>query len=131
MPQRVMVRAIPWAWSALWVACFACGTDDILFHTTTTSTTGAATTTAGSSGGAGAGGGGGAVTLPVIIHELAEGEMSEASAYYAQARVGLGDAPDRDVTVEIHLGAAARRGAMGGLVRGRRRSPGVISGFRQ
>jgi len=32
------------------------------------------------------------VTLPVIFHQLAESEMNEASAYYAQARPGLGDA---------------------------------------
>jgi plasmid stabilization system protein ParE len=32
------------------------------------------------------------VTLPVIFHDLAEGELNEAAAYYAQARPGLGDA---------------------------------------
>jgi toxin ParE1/3/4 len=32
------------------------------------------------------------VTLPVIFHELAEGELNEAAAYYAHARPGLGDA---------------------------------------
>ena len=32
------------------------------------------------------------MTLPVIFHQLAESEMNEASAYYAQARPGLGDA---------------------------------------
>jgi plasmid stabilization system protein ParE len=32
------------------------------------------------------------VTLPVIFHELAENELNEAAAYYAQARPGLGDA---------------------------------------
>ena len=30
--------------------------------------------------------------LPVIFHELAEGELHEASAYYAQARPGLREA---------------------------------------
>lgn len=32
------------------------------------------------------------MTLPVIFHELAEDELNEAAAYYAQARPGLGDA---------------------------------------
>lgn len=32
------------------------------------------------------------MTLPVIFHELAENELNEAAAYYAQARPGLGDA---------------------------------------
>lgn len=32
------------------------------------------------------------MTLPVIFHELAESELNEASAYYARARPGLGDA---------------------------------------
>ena len=32
------------------------------------------------------------MTLPVIFHELAEGELNEAAAYYAHARPGLGDA---------------------------------------
>lgn len=32
------------------------------------------------------------MTLPVIFHELAESELNEASAYYASARPGLGDA---------------------------------------
>jgi plasmid stabilization system protein ParE len=30
--------------------------------------------------------------LPVIFHELAVSELNEASAYYAQARRGLGEA---------------------------------------
>jgi toxin ParE1/3/4 len=32
------------------------------------------------------------VTLPVIFHELAEGELNEAAAFYSRARPGLGDA---------------------------------------
>ena len=32
------------------------------------------------------------MTLPVIFHELAENELNEAAAYYAQARPGLGEA---------------------------------------
>lgn len=32
------------------------------------------------------------VTLPIIFHNLAEDELNEASAYYAKARPGLGDA---------------------------------------
>jgi toxin ParE1/3/4 len=32
------------------------------------------------------------VTLPVIFHELAEGELNEAAAFYARARPGLGEA---------------------------------------
>lgn len=32
------------------------------------------------------------MTLPVIFHDLAEEELNEAAAYYAQARPGLGDA---------------------------------------
>jgi plasmid stabilization system protein ParE len=32
------------------------------------------------------------VTLPVVFHELAEGELNEAAAYYEHARPGLGSA---------------------------------------
>ncbi|WP_437625568.1 hypothetical protein [Sorangium sp. So ce1151] len=32
------------------------------------------------------------MTLPVVVHELAEVELNEAAAYYARARPGLGDA---------------------------------------
>jgi len=32
------------------------------------------------------------VSLRVVFHELAEEELNEAAAYYAQARPGLGDA---------------------------------------
>ena len=32
------------------------------------------------------------MTLPVIFHELAESELNEAAEYYAQARLGLGEA---------------------------------------
>ena len=32
------------------------------------------------------------MTLPVVFHDLAEEELNEAAAYYAQARPGLGDA---------------------------------------
>ncbi len=32
------------------------------------------------------------MTLSVIFHELAETELNEAAAYYAQARPGLGNA---------------------------------------
>jgi plasmid stabilization system protein ParE len=32
------------------------------------------------------------VSLPVTFHELAEEELNEAAAYYAEARPGLGEA---------------------------------------
>lgn len=32
------------------------------------------------------------MTLPIIFHELAEAELNEGAAYYAQARPGLGEA---------------------------------------
>ena len=32
------------------------------------------------------------MTLPVVFHDLAEEELNEAAAYYAQARPGLGEA---------------------------------------
>ena len=32
------------------------------------------------------------MTLPVVLHELAEAELNEAAAYYARARPGLGEA---------------------------------------
>lgn len=32
------------------------------------------------------------MTYPVIFHDLAEGELNEAAAFYARARPGLGDA---------------------------------------
>lgn len=41
--------------------------------------------------------------LPVIFHELAAGELNEASAYYAQARPGLGEA----FIVEVEQAVAA------------------------
>ena len=32
------------------------------------------------------------MTVPIIFHRLAEDELNEAAAYYAQSRPGLGDA---------------------------------------
>lgn len=32
------------------------------------------------------------MSLPVVFHELAEEELNEAAAYYAEARPGLGEA---------------------------------------
>lgn len=32
------------------------------------------------------------MSLPVVFHELAEGELNEAAAHYAEARPGLGEA---------------------------------------
>jgi len=47
------------------------------------------------------------VTLPVIFHELAEDELNEAAAYYAQARPGLGDAFVAEVQNAVDALAAA------------------------
>jgi plasmid stabilization system protein ParE len=47
------------------------------------------------------------VTLPVIFHDLAEGELNEAAAYYAQARPGLGDAFIKEVQRAVESLAAA------------------------
>jgi hypothetical protein len=47
------------------------------------------------------------VTLPVIFHELAEGELNEAAAFYARARPGLGDAFVAEVQHTVDALAAA------------------------
>jgi toxin ParE1/3/4 len=47
------------------------------------------------------------VTLPVIFHELADGELNEAAAYYAHARPGLGDAFVAEVQHAVDLLAAS------------------------
>ena len=47
------------------------------------------------------------MTLPVIFHELAEDELNEAAAYYAQARPGLGDAFVAEVQNAVDALAAA------------------------
>ncbi len=47
------------------------------------------------------------MTVPVIFHELAEDELNEAAAYYAQARPGLGDAFVAEVQNAVDALAAA------------------------
>jgi len=50
--------------------------------------------------------------LPVVFHELAESELNEASAYYTQARPGLGDAFIAEVERAVAaLAASPRAGA--------------------
>ena len=46
------------------------------------------------------------MTHPIIFHELAENEMSEAAVYYAHARPGLGDAFIAEVRYAVDLVAA-------------------------
>jgi plasmid stabilization system protein ParE len=45
--------------------------------------------------------------LPVIFHELVEGELNEAAAYYALARPGLGEAFLAEVQHAVDALAAA------------------------
>lgn len=47
------------------------------------------------------------MTLPVVFHDLAEGELYEASASYANARPGLGDAFISEVQHAVDALAAA------------------------
>jgi plasmid stabilization system protein ParE len=55
------------------------------------------------------------MSLPVIFHELAERELNEAAAYYANTRPGLGEAflveVQRAVDALAAKPAAARPGA--------------------
>jgi len=52
------------------------------------------------------------VTLGVIFHDLAEAELNEAAAYYAQARPGLGEAFIAEVQHAVEDLAASPLGGM-------------------
>lgn len=52
------------------------------------------------------------MTLPVIFHELAENELNEAAAFYAETRPGLGEAFVAEVQRAVDaLGASPFAGA--------------------
>lgn len=64
------------------------------------------------------------MTLEIIFHELAENELYEASAYYAHARPGLGDAFVTEIqhavdalAIAPSAGAAVDKGVRWWLVR--------------
>jgi toxin ParE1/3/4 len=54
------------------------------------------------------------MTLTVVFHERAESEMNEAAAYYARARVGIGEAflAEAKHTVDV-LAATSLPGSAG------------------
>ena len=47
------------------------------------------------------------MTFPIIFHDLAEEELNEAAAYYAEARPGLGEAFIAEVQRAVELIAAS------------------------